>query len=152
MGPIELADLVGLDICRAVGEELAKPGTPKPKALLARLAAKQLGRKTGLGFYTWVGDKPRRPAAPKGADLATIADRLIVPALNEAVVCLRENIVADADLCDAGIIFGTGFAPHRGGPIATIRARGKDAWLEVMATLRARHGERFAPDSGWESL
>lgn len=152
MGPIELADMVGLDICQAVGAELAKPGTPQPEALQAKIAAGQLGRKTGQGFYTWGDDQPRRAAPPKGADLAALADRLIAPALNEAVACLRENIVADADLCDAGIIFGAGFAPHRGGPIATIRTRGREAWLEVLATLRARHGERFAPDDGWERL
>jgi 3-hydroxyacyl-CoA dehydrogenase/enoyl-CoA hydratase/3-hydroxybutyryl-CoA epimerase len=60
--------------------------------------------------------------------------------------------VADADLCDAGVIFGTGFAPHRGGPIETIRARGKAEWLAVMERLRAAHGERFAPDAGWDTL
>ena len=46
------------------------------------------------------------------------------------------------------MIFGTGFAPHRGGPIQTIRARGKDEWLEVMAELKVKHGLRFEPDTG----
>jgi 3-hydroxyacyl-CoA dehydrogenase/enoyl-CoA hydratase/3-hydroxybutyryl-CoA epimerase len=64
----------------------------------------------------------------------------------------RDGIVADADLCDAGMIFGTGFAPHRGGPIETIRGRGKDEWLRVLAELESRHGARFAPDPGWASL
>ena len=54
MGPIELADMVGLDICWAVGQELAKPGTPIPKRLQANIEAKHLGKKTGKGFYTWV--------------------------------------------------------------------------------------------------
>jgi 3-hydroxyacyl-CoA dehydrogenase/enoyl-CoA hydratase/3-hydroxybutyryl-CoA epimerase len=72
--------------------------------------------------------------------------------LNEAVACVREGIVADADLCDAGVIFGTGFAPHRGGPINAIRERGKEAWIKIMAGLEAQHGERFKPDAGWASL
>jgi len=76
----------------------------------------------------------------------------VLPALNEAVACVREQIVADADLCDAGVIFGTGFAPHRGGPIETIRARGKDEWLRIMAELKAKHGARFEPDSGWATI
>lgn len=152
MGPVELADMVGLDICRAVGAELARPGVPEPRSLLAHIEARELGRKTGRGFYSWEGDKPRKGPVAAGADLAALADRLILPALNEAVACLREQIVADADLCDAGIIFGTGFAPHRGGPITVIRTRGKDAWLAVMAELRTRYGERFTPDPGWERL
>ena len=152
MGPIELADMVGLDICWAVGQELAKPGMPIPKRLQANIEAKHLGKKTGQGFYTWVKGKPQKSSGTGSVDLKPIADRLVVPALNEAVACLRERIVTDADLCDAGVIFGTGFAPHRGGPISAIRERGKDAWLKVMAELRAKHGDRFVPDTGWDSL
>lgn len=152
MGPIELADLVGLDICRAVGEQLAKPGMPEPKVLAAHLSAGRLGKKTGRGFYEWAGGKPRRASGTGTVDLEPIADRLLLPALNEAVACLREGIVADADLCDAGVIFGTGFAPHRGGPLSAIRERGASAWLAEMGKLRARHGERFAPDALWSSI
>ena len=78
--------------------------------------------------------------------------RSTLPALNEAVACLREKIVTDADLVDAGMIFGTGFAPPKGGPIETIRARGKQEWLRIMAELKAAHGLRFEADSGWDSL
>jgi 3-hydroxyacyl-CoA dehydrogenase/enoyl-CoA hydratase/3-hydroxybutyryl-CoA epimerase len=77
---------------------------------------------------------------------------MVAPALNEAVACLREGIVADGDLADAGVIFGTGFAPHRGGPITTIHARGKQEWLRVMQELKAKHGSRFEPDSGWDAI
>jgi 3-hydroxyacyl-CoA dehydrogenase/enoyl-CoA hydratase/3-hydroxybutyryl-CoA epimerase len=77
---------------------------------------------------------------------------MVAPALNEAVACLREGIVADADLVDAGVIFGTGFAPHRGGPISTIHARGKQEWLRIMGELKAKHGLRFEPDSGWDAI
>jgi 3-hydroxyacyl-CoA dehydrogenase/enoyl-CoA hydratase/3-hydroxybutyryl-CoA epimerase len=151
MGPIELADMVGLDICAAVGQELAKPGTPVPKRLAENIAAKRFGKKSGQGFYKWVNGKPQKGPAAQ-ADLAALADRMVAPSLNEAVACLREGIVADADLVDAGVIFGTGFAPHRGGPISTIRERGKEAWLAVMSGLEATHGERFRPDPGWSTL
>jgi 3-hydroxyacyl-CoA dehydrogenase/enoyl-CoA hydratase/3-hydroxybutyryl-CoA epimerase len=152
MGPIELADLVGLDICWAVGQELAKPGAVVPKRLAANVEAKRFGKKTGQGFYTWVKGKPRKGGPASGVDLKSLADRMVAPALNEAVACVREAIVADADLCDAGVIFGTGFAPHLGGPIQAIRARGKDEWLRVLADLQRAHGARFAADPGWSSV
>jgi 3-hydroxyacyl-CoA dehydrogenase/enoyl-CoA hydratase/3-hydroxybutyryl-CoA epimerase len=109
--------------------------------------------KTGKGFYTWVKGKAQKSGTGPGTvDLKALADRLVAPALNEAVACLRERIVADADLVDVGMIFGTGFAPHRGGPIQTIRARGKEEWLLVLQDLKTRHGLRFEPDTGWAAL
>ena len=75
---------------------------------------------------------------------ADLEDRLILPLLNEAVACLHEGVVADADLLDAGVIFGTGFAPFRGGPIQHIRAVGADAIVERLKALQQRHGDRFA--------
>lgn len=153
MGPIELADMVGLDIAWAVGQELARADTPIPKKLQANVEAKNFGKKTGRGFYVWSKGKPQKSSRGSGSvDLAALADRLVAPALNEAVACVREKIVADADLCDAGVIFGTGFAPHRGGPIATIRARGRQEWLRVMNDLKAHHGLRFEPDTGWDKI
>src|SRR5258706_10906883 len=152
MGPIELADMVGLDISWAVGRELAKPGSPIPKSLQANIEAKNFGKKTGKGFYTWIKGKPQKRSGTGSLDLKPLADRMVLPALNEAVACVRERIVADADLCDAGVIFGTGFAPHRGGPISVIRERGKKELLAIMAELKAKHGLRFEPDSGWDLI
>jgi 3-hydroxyacyl-CoA dehydrogenase/enoyl-CoA hydratase/3-hydroxybutyryl-CoA epimerase len=155
MGPIELADMVGLDVGWAVGQELAaaRPGAQVPKKLKELVDAKQFGKKSGKGYYTWVHGKPvKSTARSEGTDLDALADRLVLPALNEAVACVREGIAADADLCDAGMIFGTGFAPHLGGPINAIRERGKDEWLRIMAGLHARYGDRFQPDAGWESI
>jgi 3-hydroxyacyl-CoA dehydrogenase/enoyl-CoA hydratase/3-hydroxybutyryl-CoA epimerase len=152
MGPIELADFVGLDIGAAVGRELAKPGSPIPKKLMELIEAKNLGMKTGKGFYPWVKGKAVKGSPPGGADLKAFADRMVLPALNEAVACMREKIVADDDLCDAGVVFGTGFAPHRGGPMSVIKARGKDELLRIMAQLKEKHGLRFEPDSGWSSI
>lgn len=152
MGPIELTDMVGLDICYAVGKELARPGESVPVKLQACIDAGHLGKKTGKGFYDWAKGKAQKRAIPSGYDLAALADRMTLPALNEAVACVREEIVADADLCDAGVIFGTGFAPHRGGPVNTIRARGKEDLLRIMAELQVKHGDRFAADSGWQTV
>jgi 3-hydroxyacyl-CoA dehydrogenase/enoyl-CoA hydratase/3-hydroxybutyryl-CoA epimerase len=153
MGPIELSDMVGLDIGWAVGQELARAGTPVPKKMQALVEARKFGMKTGEGFYKWVKGKPVKSTTGTGSlDLKSLADRMVAPALNEAVACLREGIVADADLVDVGMIFGTGFAPHRGGPIQTIRSRGKGEWLKVLEELKAKHGLRFEPDSGWATL
>ncbi|QJR13926.1 3-hydroxyacyl-CoA dehydrogenase NAD-binding domain-containing protein [Usitatibacter palustris] len=153
MGPIELADMVGLDVGWAVGQELAKPDNPIPQKLKQLVEAKKFGKKTGEGFYKWVKGKPQKSSTGPGTlDLKALADRMVIPALNEAVACVREKIVADADLCDAGVIFGTGFAPHRGGPINTIHARGKSELLAIMGELKAKYGPRFTPDAGWEQI
>ena len=79
-----------------------------------------------------------------------LEDRLILPLLNEAVACLHDGVVEDADLLDAGVIFGTGFAPFRGGPIQYIRETGVDVLLQRLRQLQARHGQRFAPRPGWD--
>jgi 3-hydroxyacyl-CoA dehydrogenase/enoyl-CoA hydratase/3-hydroxybutyryl-CoA epimerase len=114
MGPIELADTVGLDICVAVGKLLAHAGEP-PRRLMELVTAGHLGKKTGRGFYTWTEGKPQKQAA--GSVPAGLAERLVTPFVTEAKSALAEHIVADADLVDAGAIFGTGFAPFRGGPL-----------------------------------
>ncbi len=152
MGPIELADTVGLDVGLAVGKELAKPGGPEPKKIQELVAAKKLGKKTGEGFYKWVNGRPQKANGSGTVDLAPLWMRMTLPAVNEAVACVREGIVADADLCDAGVIFGTGFAPHRGGPINYLRAAGKDKLLAEMKALEQQHGARFAADAGWQNI
>ena len=114
MGPIELADTVGLDICVAVGKML-EPAAEPPKKLSDLVAAGHLGRKTKRGFYDWPSGKPVKQ--PPGSMPAGLAQRLIDPFVAEAQAALAEGIVADADLVDAGAIFGTGFAPFRGGPL-----------------------------------
>jgi 3-hydroxyacyl-CoA dehydrogenase/enoyl-CoA hydratase/3-hydroxybutyryl-CoA epimerase len=114
MGPIELADTVGLDICIAVGKMLSPDAQP-PRRLAELVAAGHLGRKTKRGFYDYASGKPAKQAA--GAVPAGLAQRLIDPFVDEAKRALAEGIVADADLVDAGAIFGTGFAPFRGGPL-----------------------------------
>ena len=114
MGPIELADTVGLDICVAVGKLLGD-GAAAPRALMKHVDAGELGKKTGQGFYRWEDGKPVKAAA--GPVPAGLAERLIEPYVAEARKALAEGVVGDADLVDAGAIFGTGFAPFRGGPL-----------------------------------
>jgi 3-hydroxyacyl-CoA dehydrogenase/enoyl-CoA hydratase/3-hydroxybutyryl-CoA epimerase len=114
MGPIELADVVGLDICLAVGKELTGEAEP-PKRLSQLVSAGNLGKKTGRGFYTWENGKAKKTAP--GAVTDEVRRRLIEPYLNEAKKAVDEGIVADAELADAGLTFGTGFAPFRGGPL-----------------------------------
>jgi 3-hydroxyacyl-CoA dehydrogenase / enoyl-CoA hydratase / 3-hydroxybutyryl-CoA epimerase len=153
MGPIELADTVGLDVCLHVGRILAQAFNRKAPTQLEQLvAAKHLGRKTGRGFYEWRDGKPIKPAADSRQPPSELVDRLILPMLNESVACLRERVVEEADLLDAGVIFGTGFAPFRGGPLAYAKARGPDAIVRRLAELERQHGERFHPDSGWQTF
>jgi len=121
VGPIELADTVGLDICLAVGKMLG-PDVAPPKKLSELIAAGHLGKKTQRGFYDWSSGKAAKAAA--GTPPPGLAERLIGPLLAEAQAALAEHIVADADLVDAGAIFGTGFAPFTGGPLHYLAARG----------------------------
>ncbi|HVB84118.1 MAG TPA: 3-hydroxyacyl-CoA dehydrogenase NAD-binding domain-containing protein [Rhodanobacteraceae bacterium] len=153
MGPIELADTVGLDVAASVGKELGPfLGLDIPAGLEPLLAAGKRGKKDGQGFYVWREGKPVKPALdPKYTAPDDLEDRMILPLVNEAVACLADGVVADADLLDAGVIFGTGFAPFRGGPIAHIRAVGAAALRSRLEMLAARHGPRFAPKRGWDA-
>jgi 3-hydroxyacyl-CoA dehydrogenase/enoyl-CoA hydratase/3-hydroxybutyryl-CoA epimerase len=156
MGPIELADTVGLDVCLHVGKILAADfDIPVPNELAKVVDERKLGKKSGEGFYRWIDGKPQKDRSRSGGATAEVADRLIYPMLNEAVACLRERIVADADQLDAGVIFGTGFAPFRGGPINHIRAAGPAGvarMRERMQELHLEYGDRFRPDAGWDAL
>jgi 3-hydroxyacyl-CoA dehydrogenase/enoyl-CoA hydratase/3-hydroxybutyryl-CoA epimerase len=122
MGPIELADTVGLDICLAVGRELAGEHAEVPKKLAALVASGDLGRKTGRGFYAWKDGKAKKGSS--GAVPADLSAKLMAPYLREARAAVAEGVVADADLADAGLIFGTGFAPFRGGPLNYLKEQG----------------------------
>jgi 3-hydroxyacyl-CoA dehydrogenase / enoyl-CoA hydratase / 3-hydroxybutyryl-CoA epimerase len=152
MGPIELADVVGLDVVMSVGKVFFEGSAAAPTVLSTRHAQKKFGKKTGEGFYVWRDGKAQKPATTGRQAPADLEDRLLLPLVNEAVAVLRERIVEDADLVDAGVIFGAGFAPFRGGPIQYARTRGVDAVVARLQELQRTHGERFAPDAGWQLL
>jgi len=152
MGPIELADTVGLDVCASVGKELAPfLGLELPPGLDEKLDAGKRGKKDGQGLYVWQDGKPEKPEVDKEYVMPPdLQDRMILPMVNEAVACLADGVVDDADLLDAGVIFGTGFAPFRGGPIQYARSVGVDQLRSRLEQLARSYGERFKPKHGWD--
>jgi 3-hydroxyacyl-CoA dehydrogenase/enoyl-CoA hydratase/3-hydroxybutyryl-CoA epimerase len=156
MGPMQLSDVVGLDVLLHVGDivtrELGQQAPPFTATVRTLVQEGRLGRKSGRGFYTWHDGKIERSADTHGGAPVDLADRLILSLVNECVACLRERIVEDADLVDAGVIFGTGFAPFRGGPLHYARSRGAAACEQRLGELAQRHGARFRPDEGWSAL
>jgi 3-hydroxyacyl-CoA dehydrogenase/enoyl-CoA hydratase/3-hydroxybutyryl-CoA epimerase len=158
MGPIELADQVGLDICLAVGDMLrSKFGDllpPTPAWLRDKVTKGELGRKTGKGFYVWKDGKAdkARTSSSAAEPNAEMIDRLILPMSNVCVACLREGIVDDPDMVDGAMIFGTGYAPFRGGPLNYARTRGAENVASTLRELATKFGGRFTPDAGWDSF
>jgi 3-hydroxyacyl-CoA dehydrogenase/enoyl-CoA hydratase/3-hydroxybutyryl-CoA epimerase len=154
MGPIELADTVGLDICLSVAETLSGPlGVPVPPELREFVAQGRLGKKTGYGFYRYdAKGRPRRVRRSSGGRLPRhlpIMERLVLRLLNEAMVCLREEIVGGPNAVDAGMVYGTGFAPYLGGPMRYAESLGATGIGHSLYRLSQEYGERFAPDPGW---
>ncbi|MDW3096270.1 MAG: 3-hydroxyacyl-CoA dehydrogenase NAD-binding domain-containing protein [Gammaproteobacteria bacterium] len=153
MGPIELADVVGLDICSHVGKVLADAfNLPTSDRLQQKLDQGELGRKSGQGFYLWKNGKVSKQNKSNIPVDKQVQDRLILSLVNETVKCLEEELVADADLLDAGVIFGTGFAPFRGGPIQYARSAGSIRLRDRLSELQSKCGERFKSSAGWSQL
>ncbi len=154
IGPMELLDTIGLDVVLLTLENIHLGEDEKATEILHQLISEgHLGKKTGQGLYRYndgIAQKPKLPNNYKAPhDLAL---RLVVRLANEAVACLREGIVSDADLLDAGIIFGTGFAPFRGGPIHYVQQLADDQRKEIFSRLETSMGARFKPDTGWSAM
>jgi 3-hydroxyacyl-CoA dehydrogenase/enoyl-CoA hydratase/3-hydroxybutyryl-CoA epimerase len=150
MGPILLADTVGLDICLSVAEELSGPlAMQVPQRLRNMVQAGKLGRKSGEGFYRY--DKKGRPnnRGHRHPTHEPITERLVLRMVNEAVACLREGVVADLDSVDAGMVYGTGFAPYLGGPMRYAETLGDVGLCASLRRLAGEYGQRFEPDAGW---
>jgi 3-hydroxyacyl-CoA dehydrogenase/enoyl-CoA hydratase/3-hydroxybutyryl-CoA epimerase len=152
LGPIELSDVVGLDVSLHVGRVLGEAFHREvPQILINLVAQKKLGRKSGEGFYRWQDGKAQKDAREHAVP-ADLQDRLILPMLNEAAAILREGTIQDADLLDAGAVFATGFAPFRGGPLQYAKDRGITDVTHRLNELAERFGERFRPDAGWSLI
>lgn len=156
MGPMEVADSVGLDICLHVADSLREnldtPIAGIPDWMRKRVEDGRLGAKSGEGIYVWEDGKPKKGTAGSQRLPQEAQDRLILPMLNAAVECLRKDVVSDADTLDAAMIFATGFAPFRGGPVHYASQRGKAEIVATLEELASRHGPRFAPDKGWKDF
>ncbi len=153
MGPVELADSVGLDVALHVARILSPViGRPVDAQLEAKVESGRLGQKSGEGFYAYEDRKPVRPRIPPDTVDPEVQERLILAYLNEAAACLDAGVVADPDLVDAGAIFGTGFAPFRGGPLHYARAEGVATIVQRLERLAQRHGDQFRPSPGWATV
>lgn len=153
MGPVELADTVGIDICYSVAKNLSDAfGGTVPAGLERYIKNKHLGKKTGRGFYQYKKGKPIKDRDADLGDQKMIQNRLIFRLLNEAAACIDEKIVDNKDLLDAGIIFGTGFAPFRGGPLNYSLQQSVDSLTQSMTQYGTDYGERFSPVEGWKLI
>jgi 3-hydroxyacyl-CoA dehydrogenase / enoyl-CoA hydratase / 3-hydroxybutyryl-CoA epimerase len=157
MGPLRLTDEVGLDVAQHVAADLqARLAKPVPiNDTLVRLMEKGwLGKKSSRGFYAFAGRKETvnpelgfvqtRGAAP-GQDDATLRDRMVLVMVNEAARCLEEGVVAAPEDVDFGMIFGTGWAPFRGGPLRYADARGVAEITAQLDRLAREVAPHFAP-------
>jgi len=134
MGPVELADTVGLDVCMKVVGMLGGESTAKQAALLKdKVDAGNLGKKSGKGFYVWEKGKPIKADVETGQyALDDIAEELLKPYFDACEAALADGIVEDADVLDAGMIFGTGFAPFRGGPLHYLKQKAQSEKGEIQ--------------------
>ena len=146
MGPVELADTVGLDVCLSVAQNLTQVyGGSIPPELFEMVQAGKLGKKSGRGFYEYRNDKAIKPKPSQTGplDKAAITDRLIMRIVKESSAALNDKVVSDADLVDAGMIFGAGFAPFTGGPLCYAKQIGQEILVTKKTDLTQRFGERF---------
>ena len=153
MGPIELADTVGLDVCLSVANILSQTSDANvPEQLEHMVKTGHLGKKNNKGFYSYRNGKAQKDANTSYKNMSELQQRLTLILINEATACLRDHVVDSEDLLDAGVIFGTGFAPFRGGPIKYIHDTGKHQLQTDMEKLQGLYGDRFSQDDGWNLI
>ncbi len=158
MGPVLLADTVGLDICLHVAEVLADGlgGSDLeiiiPESLKTKVGAGKLGLKTGRGYYKYKNSQAIELLRKTGRPDQVIGDRLIFSIINESAHCLADNVAQDSDLIDGGMVFGTGFAPFTGGPLNYLKSFGAEAAIDKLKKLEKIYGKRFHPSSGLDLL
>jgi 3-hydroxyacyl-CoA dehydrogenase/enoyl-CoA hydratase/3-hydroxybutyryl-CoA epimerase len=141
VGPIELVDVVGLDVAASVAKVLNLP-SPDDHPMVRLVAQKKFGKKTGEGFYKWVDGKAQKfQAQYDQAELEQLGEELVKPLIDECERALAEGIVASADHVDAGVVFGTGFAPFRGGPLHYRREQQKRAAVASSQSIASHAAE-----------
>lgn len=158
MGPLNLLDEVGIDVAYKVAKILtaAFGERVEPSRVIARMQEKgRLGKKGGKGFYIYEGKDKRVDAVVYDliSDLRqegtlspeAIQNRLVFVMLKEGIHCLEEEIVRRPRDVDAGMIFGTGFPPFRGGLLRYADSLGAQSCLEQMHALQEKYGSRFEP-------
>lgn len=153
VGPVELADRVGLDVALNVSTILQgmSDGKSGSDILREKVDAGQLGAKTGQGFYHYKNNRAQKQKHFPAPD-AQLQDRLIFSMLNQAAACLEESIVEEPEFLDAGVIFGAGFPPFTGGPIKYAQEIGIGNIVERLTQLGQEFGPRFHPHPGWSRL
>lgn len=160
MGPLRLTDEVGLDVAQHVAVDLqnrlAKP-VPINDTLAQMIAKGWLGKKSGTGFYVFPKEKGAKESPNsqlaflqtdgkgRAQDDATLRDRMVLVMVNEAARCLEEGVVAAPEDVDFGMIFGTGWAPFRGGPLRYADARGVADVVAQLQKLQTDVAPYFEP-------
>jgi 3-hydroxyacyl-CoA dehydrogenase/enoyl-CoA hydratase/3-hydroxybutyryl-CoA epimerase len=158
MGPFAVVDEVGIDVAQKVAGVLSRafPARMSNSTTLDKMvAAGRLGKKTGLGFYRHRGGKPQADPSVrsllglvrqrKAHSFDVLAERMVVPMINESALCLEEGVVANAGMLDLAMVFGAGFPPFRGGPMRHADTVGLARVEQRLIALRAEKGERFKP-------
>jgi 3-hydroxyacyl-CoA dehydrogenase / enoyl-CoA hydratase / 3-hydroxybutyryl-CoA epimerase len=173
MGPLELLDQVGLDVAAHINESIrpALAGRFADGRAFEQMAKDRgwLGQKSGKGFYQYrgsskavnaeaeaalrsAGDKGLLAALPPAVRQRQARDRMVLLMVNEASRCLSEGVIDRADNLDLAMVLGTGWAPHRGGPLSYARDRGVAEVVKALGELAGRHGPRVEPHPGLKDM
>ena len=152
MGPAYLLDVVGIDTAHHAQAVMAE-GFPERMAKESRdsidvlFEQQRFGQKNGSGFYTYTTDKRGRPKKQPSEDVAgllesvsqptqsfdddTIVQRMMIPMINEVVLCLEQNIIASPQEADMALVYGLGFPPFRGGVFRYLDTIGIANYVEM---------------------
>lgn len=154
MGPFTLVDNLGIDICHDVVEVLLHSygNRMQPAAIWGKLyTARYLGKKTGAGFYVYDSAKPdriddwvREVQSGKPKKGAFSLERLLLPMINEAALCLEENVASAPDI-DMAMVAGTGFPQEKGGLLRYADEIGLDQVVKRLEAHCKEQGDRFWP-------
>ena len=163
VGPFTLMDEVGIDVATHVAHIVGDAFADRlvlPDWLDRLTEDGRLGVKVGKGIYRYekgerrgvdpaVYDVVGRRPSGAAADPDLVANRLILPMVNEAARCLAEEVVADAGSLDLAMIMGTGFPPFRGGLLRWADGQGLTELGEAMERLASEVAPRYAPSEAF---